>query len=85
MPASQAALTLYVRAECPLCDEATALLARLTGPLRFRVTSVNVDAEPALRARYGDRVPVLTLGDREIAAAPMSEAAWRAALLRALA
>ncbi len=81
----RATLTLYVRHECHLCDEATALLARLAGPLRFSLTTVDVELEAGLRARFGDRVPVLALGEREIAAAPVSEAAWRAALLQALA
>ena len=52
--------------------------------LDFDVASVNVDANPALQIRYGDRVPVVALGDREVIAAPFRMPALRVALARAL-
>lgn len=51
--------------------------------LDFDIVSVNVDADPALQVRYGDRVPVIALGDREVIAAPFGATALRAALTRA--
>ena len=53
--------------------------------LDFDFASVYIDADPALLVRYGDRVPVIALGAREIIAAPFQAPALRAALARALA
>ena len=49
------ALVLYSRRGCHLCDEAEDLLAAR----RCRVDVVDVDADAAAVAAYGDRVPVL--------------------------
>lgn len=49
-------LTLYQRDDCSLCDQAVALLARARVP---DFESVWIDDNPALEARYGERVPVL--------------------------
>jgi hypothetical protein len=59
--------TLYVRAGCHLCEQALADLERLRQrhPHEVRVVDINNDAE--LEARYGLRIPVLRIGDREVA------------------
>lgn len=49
-------LVLFQRDDCPLCDEALALLAQARVP-EFRNTWI--DGDDALEARYGKRVPVL--------------------------
>ncbi len=49
-------LILYQRDDCALCDEALALLARLRVP---PFSSVFIDDDAELEARYGERVPVL--------------------------
>ena len=49
-------LTLFQRDDCPLCDEAYALLS-VTGVPDFEPAWIDGDA--ALEARYGARVPVL--------------------------
>lgn len=49
-------LTLYQRDDCHLCDQALALLAAVGMP---EFDSVWIDGDPALEARYGQRVPVL--------------------------
>lgn len=41
-------------------------LEPLRAELGFSVEVVDVDADPALVARYDELVPVLTLGDEEI-------------------
>jgi glutaredoxin len=51
-------LTLYVRAGCPLCDEAEELLDQLGIAARRQ----DVDLHPGLRALWGERVPVLLHG-----------------------
>jgi thioredoxin reductase (NADPH) len=59
-------LTLYARTYCHLCDEMIGGLQPLQEELRFTVDVIDVDHNPALEARYGDLVPVLTAGDREL-------------------
>jgi len=63
MAAGGVTLTLLSRAYCHLCDEMAAALALLAARYGATVTVVDVDADPALEARYGDLVPVLLLGD----------------------
>lgn len=60
------ALTLYGRKYCHLCDDMAAALAPLANECAFEVKYVDVDADPALEARFGDDVPVLTHGDRKL-------------------
>ncbi len=50
------ALILYQRDDCPLCDQALAVLAAARVP---DFDSVWIDDDDALEARYGTRVPVL--------------------------
>ncbi|MEW5708984.1 MAG: glutaredoxin family protein [Pseudomonadota bacterium] len=59
-------LTLYSRAYCHLCEEMERALAALAPVLGFRVEVVDVDADPRLERRYGERVPVLAAGEREL-------------------
>jgi len=86
------ALTLLSRAYCHLCDDMAAALAPLAAAHGARVAVVDVDADPALEAAFGDRVPVLILGapgvgpelchfrlDAAGVAAALGEAAARAA------
>ncbi|TYT25679.1 glutaredoxin family protein [Luteimonas viscosa] len=54
---------LYQRDDCHLCDQAIDLLARARLP---EPESVFIDDDPALEARYGQRVPVLRLADSGI-------------------
>ena len=49
-------LRLFQRDDCPLCDEALAVLAAARLP---DLESVWIDDDDALEARYGLRVPVL--------------------------
>ena len=49
-------LVLYQRDECHLCDLAIDVLAAARVP---DFSSVFIDNDNALEARYGDRVPVL--------------------------
>ncbi|QYF92573.1 glutaredoxin family protein [Massilia sp. PAMC28688] len=52
--------TLYSRAWCHLCDDMlAALLALQTEQQRFAVEVIDVDADPALVARFDELVPVL--------------------------
>ena len=55
-------LTLLVRAYCHLCDDMRAAVQPLADAAGASLVEFDVDADPALEARYGERVPVLLLG-----------------------
>jgi hypothetical protein len=58
-------LQLIQRDDCPLCDQALAVLAAARVP---DFESIWIDDDDALEARYGTRVPVLrdTVGEAEL-------------------
>ena len=56
-------LTLLTRAYCHLCDDMRAALAPLALQAGTPIVELDVDADPDLEARFGDRVPVLVQGD----------------------
>ena len=60
------ALTLYSRQYCHLCHDMLAALEALHGEFSFAVDVVDVDADPALEAKYDELVPVLVADDGEL-------------------
>lgn len=63
---SKPLLTLYGRTYCHLCDDMLTALEALRGQHLFEVRVVDVDADPALEARYDELVPVLEAEGREL-------------------
>lgn len=63
---AEAVLTLYSRQGCHLCDEMLEVLRQLQGPGRFGIEVVDVDSDPGLARRHGERVPVLMHGAVEL-------------------
>jgi len=59
-------LTLYSRAYCSLCSVMRAELEPWRLRYGFGLEVVDVDDDPALCARFDERVPVLMDGDVEI-------------------
>ena len=59
-------LTVYSRTDCHLCDEMIAGLRVLQARFHFALDVVDVDSDSALEARYGEDVPVLAHGQREL-------------------
>jgi thioredoxin reductase (NADPH) len=59
-------LTVYSRNYCHLCEEMVEALRGLQGLGRFEIAIVDVDADPELERRHGDKVPVLMHGEREL-------------------
>ena len=52
--------TLYSRSYCHLCDDMLAALkAMQDGAREFTIDVIDVDADPALLARFDELVPVL--------------------------
>lgn len=75
-------LILISRQDCHLCDEMRAALVQFRGRYDFEVQVVDVDRDPALEERWGDKVPVLLDGDREICRYFLDHAAVEARLGR---
>ena len=82
MPPADHRVTLVTRHGCHLCDEAQTLLRRLAAELGFGYAELDVDADPARRAEYSDRVPVILIDGREHGYWRVEEARFRAALNR---
>ena len=59
-------LTLLSREYCHLCEEMLAALRQFQGRYDFDVDVVDVDRNPALEEKWGDKVPVLFDGEREL-------------------
>jgi glutaredoxin len=57
-------LTLLIRAYCHLCDDMRMALAEHVPDVA--VLEVDVDADPALEARWGAQVPVLLAEGQEV-------------------
>lgn len=51
--------TLYSRSYCHLCEDMLAALKAIDGSELFTVDVIDVDADPALLARFDELVPVL--------------------------
>lgn len=59
-------LVLYSRQYCHLCHDMLAALEALRGEFGFDVDVLDVDADPALEARYNELVPVLEADGHEL-------------------
>jgi glutaredoxin len=77
-----ARVTVYTRVGCHLCEVAEADVGRICGELGESWDAVDVDADPALRAEYGDQVPVIVVDGREHGFWRVEEERFRAALAR---
>lgn len=55
---------LYTRAGCHLCDDARGVLDAVRRDRPFELVILDVDADPALAARYGNDVPVVLVAGR---------------------
>lgn len=78
---------LLTRAGCSLCEQARQRLAGLAGELDFAFDTTDVDAaaaagDAALRAEFGDRLPVVLLDGREHSYWEVDEQRLRADLAR---
>lgn len=72
-------LYLYSRPGCHLCE----VLAEQLAPLlqgRADVRIVDIDSDLALKKRYGQRIPVLAVGQQELSTYPLDAEAVEAYL-----
>jgi glutaredoxin len=58
-------VTLLVRVDCHACAAAREDIARICADLGVPWDTTDVDADPELRAEYGDRIPVILVDGRE--------------------
>ena len=78
---------MLTRQGCSLCERTAARLAELADELGFELTTTDVDAEaaagdPALRAEFGDRLPVVLLDGKEHSYWELDEPRLRADLAK---
>jgi len=66
---------LYTKAECPLCDEAKALLNELHETIPFDLVEKDIATDEKGKTYYADRVPVVVVNGREVVGYP-PEAKW---------
>jgi glutaredoxin len=82
MPPADHRITLLTRAGCHLCDDARSVLHRVAGEVGAALAEQDVDADPQLRAQYGDMVPVILIDGREHGYWRVEEDRLRVALAR---
>jgi hypothetical protein len=70
-------LTLMSRSYCHLCHDMEAALWPLASEFGATITVLDVDADPALEAKYDELVPVLLHGDTELCHYFLDEAKTR--------
>jgi glutaredoxin len=78
--AGQRDVTIYSRPGCHLCEEAKAQIAPLLKEFRARLTEINIDEDPQLRALYDFDVPVIFVGARKAAKHRVDVAQFRRCL-----
>lgn len=54
-------VTLYTRVDCPLCDQAKAVLQRAG----IAAKEIDIDGDPDLKRKYNDHVPVIFIDGAE--------------------
>ena len=57
---------LYGRPGCHLCDDARVTLERMRAAEPFALELVDIEQDPALHARYLERIPVIALDGEEL-------------------
>ncbi len=76
-------VVLFSRKDCSPCAHARDALRRLGREFAFELHEQDVGENPALAARYGDRVPVVAVEGREVSEGRIDSGAVRRALVEA--
>ena len=58
-------VVLYGKPGCHLCEEARAEVESVRARRPFDLREVDVSLDPVLHARYGERIPVVTVAGAE--------------------
>ena len=75
-----ARVTLYSRPGCHLCDDARTVIERVCADLAESYDEVDITADEALLARYGEEIPVTLVDGRQHDFWRVDETRLRAAL-----
>jgi glutaredoxin len=75
-------LTLYGKPGCHLCDDARAAVLGVRDELGFELEEVDISTDPALFARYGERIPVVAVNGEDRLELRVDAAALRRTLGR---
>ncbi|WP_084124746.1 glutaredoxin family protein [Demequina sp. NBRC 110054] len=59
-------VVLYTRRGCHLCEEGRGVVTLVCGDRAVPWTEIDIDSDPALKERYGDEVPVVTVDGETI-------------------
>jgi hypothetical protein len=59
-------LTLYGKPDCHLCDDALDVVKRVSAGRDVALEHVDISRDPALHARFGERIPVLELDGEQL-------------------
>ncbi len=70
-------VVLYEKPGCGLCGEVYRALTRVRMDMPLAIERVDIEGDAALRDRYVIRIPVLRVGDAELDAAGLEDAAIR--------
>ena len=70
-------LVLYEKPGCGLCAETHRALTRLRMDFSLIVERIDIEPDASLFQRYAIRIPVLRVGERELDAAGLDDAALR--------
>lgn len=79
--ATPLAVTLYRRDGCGLCDQAEAMLVRISRHQPLAVSLVDIESDDRLLRQYMLEIPVVAVGAHEVARAPLYEKSLEAALV----
>ena len=72
-----AAVTLYGRPGCHLCDEAREVLERVRAEAPFELLEIDIEGDDELFKRYLERIPVVCLDGQELFDYHVDESALR--------
>lgn len=73
---------VYSRRGCHLCDIVKQTLVQLEGAADFRWRDVDIDADPELRQKFNEEVPVVFIDGRKAFKYHMDRAEFLRALAR---
>lgn len=65
MPESVPTVRILSKPECHLCDVAKERVTRAAREVGFAVEVVDISRDPRLMEAYGERIPVILVGDEE--------------------
>ena len=81
MPEPESRVTLIGRPGCHLCDEARAVIDRVTAELGVSWEERSIDDDAELRAKYAEQIPVTLVDGQRHDFWRVDEARLRAALM----